>query len=430
MREAFLHYIWQHQYFDKTALKTTEGEEVQVLRTGFCHADAGPDFKEAIIKVGDVGWSGSVEIHLKASDWQRHQHQTDLKYDQVVLHVVWQADQTVHRTDNTSIPTLELKDRVSPQTLQNYEKLQQANSTIPCASSWPSVPEITKSMMLERALIERLELKGGEVMALFLSNGNDWEETAYGLLCKGFGFKLNQAPFERLAKALPWSVVRKHQHNAFQVEALLLGQAGFLESVSDAYGQQLAKEYTFLSHKYSLKPYALQRHHWNFLRMRPANFPTVRLGQLAAVLAKQPHLYAQLLESRSLQGYEQLLRVPVSAYWQRHYDFEKPAKAVQACIGKGSVQNLVVNVAVPLLAAYAQYSQDRTYLEKAFELLQKVKEASNRTTRLYEELGWKAKSAADNQAALGLYKKYCAPINCLHCAIGDKIIRQNNRRIS
>ncbi len=429
MREAFLHYIWQHQYFDKTALATTEGEPVQVLRTGFYHTDAGPDFKEALVRIGAVEWSGSVEVHLKASDWQRHQHQTDLKYNQVVLHVVWQADQAIKRTDNTAIATLELKDRVSIQVLQNYEKLQQAKSTIPCAGFWPSVPEITKTMMLERALIERLELKGEEVMALFQANGNDWEATAYGLLCKGFGFKLNQAPFERLAKALPWSVVRKQRHNPFQVEALLLGQAGFLNKVPDTYAQQLAKEYGFLSHKYSLQPDALQRHHWNFLRMRPANFPPVRLAQLAAVLAKQQHLYAHLLEATSLKAYEQLLMVPVSDYWQRHYDFQKPSKAVQPCIGKGSVHNLVVNVAAPLLAAYAQYTQDRTYLEKAFTLLEKVREASNSTTRLYEELGWKARSAADNQAALGLFKLYCAPVNCLHCAVGDKIIRQNNMRI-
>lgn len=426
MKEAFLHYIWQHQYFDKTDLKTEDGEMVQVLRTGFYHTDAGPDFKEAVVRIGDVEWSGSVEIHVNASDWQRHSHQTDLKYNQVILHVVWKADQIITRTDGTPIPTLELKNRVLPAMLQKYEALQRASSTIPCASFWPAVPDITKSMMLERALTERLELKGEEVMQVFKANENDWEQTTYQLLCKAFGFKINQEPFERLAKALPWSVVRRHRQNIFQVEALLFGQAGFLENVSGEYGHKLLSEYTYLSHKYGLRPQALARHHWNFLRMRPANFPTVRLAQLAAVLAKQTHFFANLIEASTLKDYEKVFSEPVSAYWEQHYDFDKASKTNQAGIGKGSIHNLIVNVVVPLLAAYTQYTQDSTYLDKAVELLEKVKEASNRITRQYEELGWKARTAADNQAALGLYKMYCAPVNCLRCAVGNKIIRQFN----
>ncbi|WP_168193923.1 DUF2851 family protein [Pontibacter sp. SGAir0037] len=426
MREAFLHYIWQHQYFDKSNLETAEGEPIQVLRTGFYHSDAGPDFKEALIRIGEVEWSGSVEIHIRASDWQRHRHQTDEKYNQVVLHVVWEADEAVLRTDNTSIPTLELKNRIAPAMLQKYETLQLAGGAIPCASFWPTVPDITKTMMMERALTERLELKGAEVTAMYRNNGNDWELTAYQLLCKGFGFKLNQEPFERLAKALPWQVVRRHQQQGMQVEALLFGQAGFLNEVKDEYSQQQVREFSFLSYKYSLKAQVMQRHHWNFLRMRPANFPTVRLSQLAAVLASHQHLFARLMETSDVKTYEALFRVPVSAYWQEHYDIGKSSKAVQEAIGKSSAQNLIINVVVPLLAGYAHYSQERTYLEKAVALLEKLKEDSNRTTRLYEELGWKARTAADNQAALALYKHYCAPVNCLQCAVGNKIIKQNN----
>ncbi|MCC9167172.1 DUF2851 family protein [Pontibacter harenae] len=428
MKEAFLHYIWQHQYFEKTELMTVEGEQLQVLKTGFYHTNAGPDFKEALIKIGDVEWSGSVEVHLKASDWQRHQHQTDQKYNQVVLHVVWEADQEILRTDGTAIPTLELKNRVEPIMLLRYEKLQQAISTIPCASFWPTVPDITKTMMLERALTERLELKGEEVWEIFSNYGNDWEQTTYAILCRSFGFKINQQAFEMLAKVLPWQVVRRHQHNLLQLEALLFGQAGFLEEVQDEYGQQLQKEYVFLSHKYKLKP--MQRHQWNFLRMRPANFPTVRLSQLAVVLAQHQHLFTMLLEGQTIKQYESLFIVPVSAYWQQHYNFGKSLKTTQKSIGKSSVQNLIINAVVPLLAAYAQYSQNRNYLEKAIALLEKVKEASNSITRHYEELGWQAKTAADNQAALGLYKLYCGPVNCLRCAIGNKILKQSPLRIS
>ena len=425
MKEDFLHYIWQHQYFDKAELRTVEGEPVQVLRVGAYNTDAGPDFKEALLKVGEVEWSGSVEIHLKASDWRRHQHQLDFKYDQVVLHVVWEADEQVRRTDGSLIPALELKDRVNTAMLQTYEQLRRAPHAIPCAGFWPHVPDITKTMMMGRALTERLELKGEEVLQVFRQYGHDWEATTYQLLCKGFGFKINQEPFERLARALPMQVVRKHQHNLFQMEALLFGQAGFLENPEKEYGTSLAREHAYLSRKYKLQEKALQRHHWSFLRLRPANFPTVRLAQLAALLTRHRSLFSTLIETEGAKAYEALWQVPVSAFWQKHYTFGEESQTGQVQLGKSSAQNLTINVAVPLLAAYATHTQELRYLDKAVELLEKVKEASNRFTRQYEELGWKAASAADNQAALGLYKQYCQPVNCLRCAIGNKIMKQN-----
>ncbi|MBB6611111.1 DUF2851 family protein [Pontibacter sp. Tf4] len=424
MREDFLHYIWQHQYYRKTDLATTEGEPLQVLRTGYYNTDAGPDFREAIVKIGDVEWSGSVEIHLRASDWRRHNHQTDQKYDQVVLHVVWDADQTIVRTDGTIIPVLELKNRVDTTLLFTYKQLQEARTTIPCANVWPAVPEITKTMMLGRTLTERLEQKGHEALQTHANYNHDWEATAYHVLFKGFGFKINQQPIERLAQALPATIVRKHRQ-VFQLEALLFGQAGFLADADGEYVQKLAKEYSFLSHKYSLRDTAMQRHHWNFMRMRPANFPTIRLAQLAAVLAHRQSFFAAIVEAQTIKQYEALFMVPVSEFWQTRFTLTSEPGSVTKAMGKGSAHNLIINVAVPLLAAYSQFTGDRTHLEKAIELLEKVKEASNKITRLYEELGWKANTAADNQAALSLYKNYCQPVNCLQCAIGNKILKQN-----
>jgi len=424
MKEDFLHYIWQHQYYRKTDLATTEGEPVQVMRTGYYNTDAGPDFREAIVKISDVEWSGSIEIHLRASDWRRHNHQTDLKYDQVILHVVWDADETIVRTDGTIIPVLELKERVDTTLLHTYEQLQKSRAAIPCANVWPAVPDITKTMMLGRALTERLEQKGQEVLQLHANYNHDWEATAYHILFKGFGFKINQLPMERLAEALPATIVRKHRQ-VFQLEALLFGLAGFLADADTEYAQQLSKEYSFLSHKYSLQDKALQRHHWNFMRMRPANFPTVRLAQLAAVLANRQSFFATILEAQTIKQYEALFMAEVSDFWQQHFTFSlEPTKATKT-MGKGSAHNLIINVAVPLLAAYAQFTSDRAHLEKAIEMLEKVKEASNKITRLYEELGWKARTAADNQAALSLYKNYCQPVNCLQCAVGNKILKQN-----
>lgn len=424
MKEDFLHYIWQHQYFDKSALATTDGEPLQVLRVGFYNTDAGPDFKEAILRLGEVEWSGSVEVHLKASDWHRHYHQHDPKYDQVVLHVVWQADQPVVRTDGSAVPVVELQGRVDLSMIHTYEQLRESKNEIPCAPFWPGVPEVTKALMLERALIERLEEKGHDVLQVYQAATHDWEQATFHTLLRAFGFKINQQAFELLAKALPFQVVRKHQRNLLQLEALLLGQAGFLSDPEDEYAEQLHREYAFLSHKYSLQ--ALQRHQWNFLRMRPANFPTVRLAQLAAMLHETNSLFSKILETDAVKKYEQLFQAPVSDYWQRHYMFGRPNKTSSKSMGKSSAHNLVVNVAVPILSAYAIHSSERTFLEKAVNLLEQVREASNKYTRLYEELGWQAKSAADNQAALGLYKRYCLPVNCMRCAVGNKIMKKNS----
>ncbi|MHA6248901.1 DUF2851 family protein [Pontibacter sp. CAU 1760] len=423
MKEDFLHYIWQHQYFQKQALTTTAGEPIQVLRTGFLNTHAGPDFEEALLRIGDVEWSGSVEVHLRASDWHRHQHQHDRKYDQVVLHVVWEADVPVHRMDGTLVPVLSLQGRVDLALIHTYGQLQQSQHAIPCAAFWPDVPEVTKSLMLERALVERLEAKGEEVLAIFRQYGNDWEQTAYHTLLRGFGFKSNQQAFEQLAAVLPWSVVRRHQHNPLQLEALLFGQAGFLAETGDNYSAQLQKEYGFLRHKYALQP--MPKHLWKFLRMRPANFPTVRLAQLAALLHQQQAFFSKLLATEKVKSYEALFQASVSVYWQGHYHFGKQLKARQQGMGKGSVHNLIINVAVPLLSAYATYTSERQYLEKALTLLEQLKEACNTYTRLYEDLGWAIRSAADSQATLSLYVRYCNPVNCMRCAIGNKIMKQS-----
>ncbi|OGX90252.1 DUF2851 family protein [Hymenobacter coccineus] len=263
MREDFIHYVWQHQYFDKADLRTAGGEKIVVLKPGHRNADAGPDFLNARLRLGDVEWNGAVEIHLKASDWQRHNHQVDAKYDQVVLHVVLTHDAEVDRTNGSRIPVLALGPRLGPELLARYQALADAPATaaLPCAPLLGQVPEITKIMMAERALLERVEAKADAVAALHERLGHDWEATAYHALMAAFGFQKNSEPLARLAKAVPLAVLRRHRHDQRQVEALLFGQAGFLvendETAADAYIQDLRREYEFLRHKYDLGAPAL-----------------------------------------------------------------------------------------------------------------------------------------------------------------------------
>lgn len=431
MREDFLHYVWQQQYFDKQALCTETGEEVTVLHPGFHNTDAGPDFLNARLQLGEVEWNGSVEIHLRASDWHRHQHQTDARYDQVVLHVVLTDDQPVLRTDGTSIPTLALAGRIPLEMLQTYQQLQAAPpASLPCAPFLSQIPEITRLSMVDRALLERMERKAATVQLIYQQLDNDWEATAWHVLAAGFGFKKNTEPLARLAKVLPLRILRRHRHDLLQTEALLLGQAGFLsgvqqqEDVADDYVQKLQAEYEFLRHKYALENTGLKEHEWNFLRMRPANFPTVRLAQLAALLHARPLLFDALLSAQNVAMLEQFFSAASSAYWHTHY---RPGRAGKVpVLGRSSMHLLITNVVVPLRVAYARSVGQTDQVEAALHLLTELPAEKNHVLTLYDGLPFTHRTAADSQGLLMLATAYCQPLRCVECAIGSRILRHNS----
>ena len=428
MREDFYHYVWQHQYFDKADLRTAAGEEIQVLKPGHRNADAGPDFLNARLRIGDVEWNGAVEIHLRASDWTRHSHQTDPKYDQVILHVVGQHDADVARTNGSRIPALALQARVAPELLARYQALVEAPAAapLPCAPLLPLVPEITRTMMVERALLERVERKADDVLALHRHLGQDWEATAYHALMAAFGFQKNSEPLARLAKALPLSVLRRHRHDQRQLEALLFGQAGFLveneETATDDYIRDLRQEYEFLRHKYNLADAALAVHEWNYLRLRPANFPPVRLGQLVGLLHARPALFDALLTAQSVAALIAFFQAPTPEYWRMHFRPGRPGKVPG--LGKSSIDLLITNVVVPLRVAYARHVGQPDLVESSVALLNELPAEHNQFTDVYEALGFVHRTAADSQGLLSLHKSYCAPRRCLHCAIGSRLVQQ------
>ncbi|WP_045687528.1 DUF2851 family protein [Hymenobacter sp. AT01-02] len=427
MKEDFLHYVWQHQYFEKANLCTQEGQPITVLRPGMRNPDAGPDFLGARLQLGEVEWNGAVEIHLRASDWYRHYHQQDPKYDQVVLHVVHTADQEVQRTNGSVVPALELAPRLSPALLHAYERLTTptAAELLPCASLLSQVPSLTRTMMTGRALLERMENKAAVITGLHQQLGQDWEATAWHVVAAAFGFQKNTEPLARLAKALPLAVLRRHRHDPRQLEALLFGQAGFLgagEDVAhDLYIRDLSQEYAFLRHKYNLAGTALAAHEWNFLRLRPANFPTVRLAQLAGLLHARPALFDALLTATDVAALLQFFAAPISAYWQTHY---RPGKAGKVpALGRTSLHVLITNVVVPLRVAYYQHVGNPELVEAAVALLDQLPAEYNHVTDLYDTLGFIHRTAADSQGLLALHKGYCTPRRCLHCAIGSRLLQ-------
>jgi hypothetical protein len=430
MQEDFLHYVWQHQYFDKADLRTTDGQLVTVLKPGLRNFDAGPDFLSARLQLGDVEWNGAVELHIKSSDWHRHQHQQDPKYDQVVLHVVYEADQRVHRLDGSEVPALSLAPRLAPELLRTYEKLVETAvipDRLPCAPLLGAVPGITRVSMVERALLERVEQKAVMVTELHQHLGHDWEATAYHALATAFGFQKNSEPLARLAKALPLAMLRRHRHDARQLEALLFGQAGLLaeteETKADEYITGLRQEFEFLRHKYSLLGTALAAHEWNFLRLRPANFPPVRLAQLAAVLHARPALFDALLTAADVPTLMRFFQVPTADYWRTHY---RPGVLGKVpALGKSSIQVLITNVVVPLRVAYARHVGQPELVESAVALLSGLPAEHNHVTDAYAAQGFGHRSAADSQGLLALHRGYCAPRRCLHCAIGSRILQRN-----
>jgi hypothetical protein len=422
--EAFLHYIWQFQYFDKQALATCEGEELTIFNTGFYNTHSGPDFSQAKLKIGALEWVGNIEIHVLASEWALHKHQHDRAYDNVVLHVVWRNDKPILRSDGTPVPTLELQHRIDEKLLLRYRTLINSPAPIPCADSLPAMASITKMSTLDRALAQRLETKSRTILSALASNKNDWEETFYQALGRNFGFKVNSEPFHTLTKALPYKIIAKHIDKHLQTEALLFGTAGLLEKVKDEYGILLQREYKVLSTKFGLAATQLHKTHWRFLRLRPANFPTVRLAQFAALLSTQRALFSRMLAAETIQEVKQIFYATTSAYWHQHYQFDKPAKKPVPGLGQSAIENLIINTVVPALAAYSLHKDESLWMERALAFLTQLAPENNSVTRQWQALQWKASSAFDSQALVELKNNFCNKRQCLQCHIGVALVRK------
>jgi len=404
MQESFLHYIWQFQYFDKTDLVTTQGEPLQVIRPGIHNTDAGPDFSEAKVRIGLMSWAGNVEIHIASSEWEAHRHHLDKAYDSVVLHVVWTDDKPVMLEDGSLLPTLVLKGKIDTQLMTRYRKLMSTSFVIPCARQFERIPNIIRLSMIDRVLVERLEEKSASVLELLEYNNNDWDETTYQLLAKNFGFKVNSQPFFQLSKGVPYKYLARHSNDPKQVEAMLFGQAGFLdEAVNNSNHKLLRREYKMLAAKYNLLNSKLNVSQWKFLRLRPANFPTVRLKQFCVMICRQKNLFSRIIETDNRQSAYQL--------------FESDT------MGSSSIENLIINSVTPILVAYGRRQSDTSFLERAQKILEELSPENNRILRSWTALGIDVKNAFDSQALIQLFNSYCVPRRCLDCAIGASLLK-------
>lgn len=408
--------------FDNKELQTTSGEEIKILKAGEHNSDSGPDFFNARIKIGATEWAGNVEIHSRSCDWHKHKHTTDKTYDNIILHVVHEADEKLFRKSGEEIPTLELKDKIPQNIYGKYLQFKSNKDWIPCEKQISSVDKFTLSNWLDRLLVERLERKSKTITDSLRQNKNNWEETFYQMLARNFGQKINSEPFELLAKALPVSVLAKHKNNLLQIEALLLGTAGMLKrDFKDNYPNELKKEFKFLKSKFKLNP--IDSSLWKFMRLHPPNFPTIRISQFANLIYKSSHLFSKILEAGSVKQIISLFETETTEYWQTHYRFDKLSPRRKKKLGSDSINTIIINTIVPFLFIFGKEKSEEKYYDRALSFLEKLSPENNSIISKWKSIGVPAKSSYETQALLQLKNEYCSKKRCLECSVGNALLK-------
>lgn len=420
--ERLLHFIWQFQYFNFQHLRNEYGEEVIILHPGSHNTHQGPDFLNAKIKMGETLWFGNVELHINSSDWMQHKHSLDKNYDNVILHVVWK-----HDLDNDALPfpTLELQSLTSSVLLKKYEFLMTADKFIACEKQILKVNSLSLISWKERIVIERLEEKTTVVLDFVKRNKGHWEEVLWWMLARNFGMKLNVEAFEELAKSLPIKIMSKNRQQPLAIEAMLFGQTRLLgNKYLEAYPKMLWKEYNYLAKKYHLESIHLPI---KFLRMRPANFPTIRLAQLTTLICKTEHLFSKLLNIEELSEVKEMLNVQANDYWHYHYSFDLQSEFKPKSVGHQMVDSIIINTIIPILFAYGQYHHQQEHKDKAVVWLMELDAEKNRITKGFEKIGLVNRTAFDSQAYIHLKSKYCDVKKCLSCNIGFQILQVKSK---
>jgi hypothetical protein len=430
--ERLLHYVWKNRLMPRSGLVTTEGLPVEVLSPGVHNKDAGPDFFCSDVVVGGEDWMGNVEIHTLSSDWYRHGHDQDKAYNNVVLHVVERADRDVFTESGRKIPQLELK--VPDYVVSNYEHLQVYEDYPPCYGIADSLPAIVSHQWIGRLAEERLERKAAEIGKRLEFCESNWEQVLFITVARALGFGVNNDAFERLARGIPYFGIAKHRDNLFQIEAMMLGQAGLLDEAvmnesqkanmaADDYFNALKREYSFLANKFTLTP--MNGCEWKFMRLRPQNFPTLRLAQFASLYHKQQLCLSALVDAGSVKDVVKLFETEVSPYWQRHFTLcsEETSPSLRH-LSQASLDSMIINAVVPTLFAYGRYRSSKKLTDKALKFLSDLEGEDNKYTRMWRKMGLTVANARESQAALQLMTQYCLRKDCLRCQLGYQYIKR------
>lgn len=421
MKEDFLHYIWQFKKFDFANLKTVQGESLIILNSGQYLQKAGPDFFNAQIIIGNQKWAGNIEIHLKSSDWYVHNHEKDPNYDSVILHVVWEHDTEVFRKDNSEIPVLELKNYIPRSIIENYNALAMAKSWIYCENEIQNIDAFLLKNWQEKLFIERLQRKVEPIQKLLSDTENDWEAVLFCLLAKNFGLNTNGEILMKVAKSIPFSMVRKESSELENLEALFFGRSGFLEKdCEDIYSRDLKFRWNYIQEKYQLKKIVVES--IQFFKHRPDNFPTIRLAQLAQLYFSKRNLFSQLLEAKTVAAFYEIFNVQVSEYWKTHYQFDKESPKKRKALTASFIDLLLINTIIPLKFMYSN-SLGIDVSEELIDLLLKIPAEKNAVIDKFSSFGIDVENAFETQSLLQLKNEYCNQKRCMNCVIGLELLK-------
>jgi hypothetical protein len=421
MTERLLQFIWQFQYFSKNELHVEQGDKLSILYPGQYNINQGPDFLNAKVIIGAATWAGNIELHICSSDWLKHNHGSDKNYVNVILHVVWEHDVEITTDSGCVLPALSLKNLVPKVLLQRYESLMASQHFVPCQMYLPVLNEISWLAWKERLAVERLHRKSTLIIDQLAEANNHWEEVFWRMLARNFGIKVNADIFEDVAKTLSVNILAKHKNQIHQLEALLLGQAGLLErDFEEDYPQLLQREYRFFQKKYLLTQIAVKPF---FLRMRPANFPTIRLGQLAMLIHLSSHLFSRVKETGDVNEVKQLLNVTANDYWHYHYLLDEPSDYQPKQLGRQMAENIVINTIVPVLFSYAFYNSDEQLKDKCLQWLAALSAEKNSITNKWTSFKVSNANAMESQALIELKNNYCNEKRCLECSVGNRLLR-------
>ena len=400
MKEEFIYYLWENRLLHLD-LKTTDNEEITILSVGIRNHDSGADFVNARIKIGDALWAGQVEMHVRASDWFKHNHHNDANYDSVILHVVYEND-----TDSLKIPTLEIKDKFDLSIFHKYNWFFGSRNWIPCGEFVGGVQNFTLISWLDRMLVEHLENECKDLDFKLKNNQYDWEQAFYQRLMRYFGLKVNNDSFEYLSRILPLNLLLRHRDNDIYIESMMFGCAGFLErDFEEDYPSLLKRDFMMLRSKFGLKVMPLSN--WKFLRLRPPNFPTIRIAQLAKIITKNGNMFSKIRDADDIQEIKDLFDIELNSYWDNHFQFDKTSKVERRKIlGKTAVDLIIINAIVPMLFYYGHTHSLESYKEKAMSFLEQIEAEDNLIIRNFQNSGVVLQNAFQTQAILYMYKIY------------------------
>lgn len=430
--EQLLHYVFKHKMFPLRELKTTDGKPVEVIDPGLHNRNAGPDFFNSKVVIGDTMWVGNVEIHDKSSDWYLHGHDRDSRYDNVVLHVAGEIDTDVKNSRGEYLHQMQLE--VPPLVREHYEELLKTDSYPPCYKVMPSLTPLKIHAWMAALQTERLEQKTEAIRRRVELCGGSWEEAYFMTLARSYGFSINSDAFEQWARTIPLQAVAHHRDDLFQIEAIFMGQAGLLElntipdyyqqtALNEGYFAKLRNEYLYLAHKFSMKPMDYKL--WRFLRLRPQNFPHIRISQLANLYYQRKAGLSQLIECDTIEQLKALLSSHVTPYWETHYTFGSTSDMNKKHLSYGSINLLMINTAIPMLFAVGRHRGKEVLCDRAFDFLEQLKAENNNIIRMWQQVGLPVKTAGDSQALIQLKKEYCDKKDCLRCRFGYEYLKRN-----